>query len=513
MKSRADAGDRTASARASRRRRLGLGLVLLLGAGIAVAIVLGTRSPSPRPTANAGSTGGAATVERRDLIETDTESGTLGYANPQTVYNRLTGTVTWLPAVGVVVNPGQTLYSINGHPVVLFDGALPAYRALSAKDSAGLDILQLNRDLVQMGFADGEIAVDDAWQAGTTDAVERWQASLGERHTGKIALGEIVFLPGPQRVTQLETTCGSTGGGSSGGVSSGSGSGPTNGCGVAEASAATPEPQREFVDITTTSTTTTPSATTTTPTTTTTPKTRAPGSGRPAGGAGHGGGRRSRGRKAARSGSGHSGGSGTDSSGAASGGGSGGGKGSSGAGSDVGGIAGSASAILQTTSTKLLVTVDLAASSQREAVVGSHVTVEMPDGSNVSGTITAVSAVAQNSSSSNSSTGGGAGTSGNGGSGGSSATVPVTIALDERVKGAGLDQAAVSVNFIQEKAGNVLSVPVTALIATAGESYAVQDASPPYKLIPVTTGLFAAGFVQISGAGVHAGLQVTDSQG
>ena len=98
--------------------------------------------------------------------------------------------------------------------MVLFDGALAAYRALKAADSDGRDILQLNSDLVRIGFADGEITIDDAWQAGTTDAVERWQASLGEKQTGKIALGRIVSLPGAQRVTQLETACGSTGGGS-----------------------------------------------------------------------------------------------------------------------------------------------------------------------------------------------------------------------------------------------------------------------------------------------------------
>jgi hypothetical protein len=59
----------------------------------------------------------------------------------------------------------------------------------------------------------------------------------------------------------------------------------------------------------------------------------------------------------------------------------------------------------------------------------------------------------------------------------------------------------------------VLSVPVTALLATQGGGYAVQEAGPPHKLVPVTPGLFAAGYVQISGPGVQDGMQVTDSQG
>ena len=56
-------------------------------------------------------------------------------------------------------------------------------------------------------------------------------------------------------------------------------------------------------------------------------------------------------------------------------------------------------------------------------------------------------------------------------------------------------------------------MPVTALLATAGGGYAVQEAAAPHRLIPVTTGLFAAGYVQISGPGIYPGLQVTDSQG
>jgi hypothetical protein len=56
-------------------------------------------------------------------------------------------------------------------------------------------------------------------------------------------------------------------------------------------------------------------------------------------------------------------------------------------------------------------------------------------------------------------------------------------------------------------------VPVTALLATAGGGYAVESAAAPHRLIPVTTGLFAAGYVEISGRGIHPGLQVTDSQG
>ena len=84
-------------------------------------------------------------------------------------------------------------------------------------------------------------------------------------------------------------------------------------------------------------------------------------------------------------------------------------------------------------------------------------------------------------------------------SGGASSTVPITITLNGHHREAGLDKAAVSVNFARAKAKHVLSVPVTALIATSGGNYAVQEAAAPHTLLPVTTGLFAAGYVQISG--------------
>jgi hypothetical protein len=155
------------------------------------------------------------------------------------------------------------------------------------------------------------------------------------------------------------------------------------------------------------------------------------------------------------------------------------------------------------------VTVNLDATKQTEAVVGEPVTVQLPSGDTVDGKITKVSPVAVSSSSSSS----GSGSGGGGSSSQPTATIPVTIALTGHHPPTGLDQAAVSVNFQQQVEKQVLSVPVTALLAQAGGGYAVQEAAAPHKLIAVTPGLFAAGYVQISGAQIYPGLQVTDSQG
>jgi hypothetical protein len=540
-----------------RRRRLGAGLALLAVVVVVVLVVLGNRSSSPSNAAAANATGGATTVARRNLVQTDTESGTLSYNNPQTVYNRLGGTITWLPQIGREIRPGGTLYKVDGQPVILMNGSTPAYRTLSPAVSDGADVLQLNRNLVRLGFDPDGIVVDDIWQPATTVGVELFQESLGEAPTGTLSFGQIVFLRGPQLIATVDATLGSNGGGGSG-----AGGGSTS---SARAVVSTSHP--EFVSLTTattptdTSTSTSPTTSTgptsTTPTTpaatapsptTTTPPPRRHTPGRSRHGKSHGASGRQLGALIAllkaeiqqlkeqhsqpsqsdHDGNGGSSGQGTGSRGgshgssggskSSGGGNSGSGGGGSGGGSSGGGASsgggggGSASQILQTTSTQLVVTVDLDASLQSEATVGEHVMVEMPSGKMVSGRVAAVSTVAQSSSNSGNSSGGGSSGPG-GGTSGSSSTIPVTVTLSGKQPGAGLDQAAVSVLFAKAKAKHVLSVPVTALLATSGSTYAVQEASPPHKLIPVTTGLFAAGYVEISGSGIHPGLQVSDSQG
>lgn len=499
----------------STRRRL-LALLAVVGAAAIVAAVVllagGSGSGGSAATTTGASTG-AATVQRRNLVLTDTESGTVSYSDPQTVYDRLSGTITWLPAVGQRISAGQALFRVDGEPVLLLNGSVPAYRDLSAADTSGPDVLELNRNLVALGFGADALVADDEWQAGTTAGIDALQASLGEAQTGELALGQIVFLPGPQLIAAQDVTVGST--------NTGGSSAPT------AAALDDPAPRPEFVGLSTTIAT--PAAATHRVKTKKRQRHRrltqrqeiaallaalradaaalraarasaGSSSGQPSGGSGG-----SSHHTSAHSGSG--------------------GSGSGGSGGSGGGSSLSAGvAVLQTSSTHLIVAVDLPASSQSEAKVHERVGVELPDGTTVPGTITAVSAVAAGAGSSGSGAAGGsgAGGSGSGGSGsggsggsgsGSSSTIPVTIALHGRHPTAGLDEAAVSVNFVQQKARNVLSVPVTALLAVSGDSYAVREALPPHALLPVTTGLFAAGDVEISGPGIRPGLQVTDSQG
>jgi multidrug efflux pump subunit AcrA (membrane-fusion protein) len=67
----------------------------------------------------------------------------------------------------------------------------------------------------------------------------------------------------------------------------------------------------------------------------------------------------------------------------------------------------------------------------------------------------------------------------------------------------------VNVNITEQRADDVLAVPVTALLALSGGGYAVQVvAGNTSHLAGVTTGLYSDTMVQVSGPGIAAGMRV-----
>jgi membrane fusion protein, multidrug efflux system len=207
---------RRGPAAAGRRRGLVATAVTaaLLAAGVLVLVLGG--SGSGAATGSSGGGGGATgTVERRTLAERLTATGTIGYAGETTVLARLAGTVTALPAIGDVVRRGEELYGLGGEPVVLMYGKVPAYRDLSEGVAEGPDVEQLERNLASLGYDPG--TVDEDFTDATAAAVTAWQEDLGLEATGEVELGQVAFLPGPQRVTELAATLGEALGGGGGG--------------------------------------------------------------------------------------------------------------------------------------------------------------------------------------------------------------------------------------------------------------------------------------------------------
>jgi peptidoglycan hydrolase-like protein with peptidoglycan-binding domain len=192
----------------SRTRVLALALAAAVVAAVAALLALGDVFGSASSDAKSAATA-TATVARRDLVQRTTVSGTLGYADTRALVNSRRGTITNLPEEGRVLPPGAVLYRVDEQPVVLFSGSEPAWRPLAEGVSDGRDILQLEQNLRELGYdGDQELTIDERFDATTAAAVARWQADLGLARTGRIALGDIVFLPGTRRVGTVSVALG-----------------------------------------------------------------------------------------------------------------------------------------------------------------------------------------------------------------------------------------------------------------------------------------------------------------
>ena len=193
----------------SRHRRVIAGLVLVLAVGAVVAMWPFGRGGSRTAGIDNATTTSLATVTRGSLSSRTNVSGTLTYAGSHSVVNQATGTLTALPAVGDVIEPGEVLYRVDGDPVVLLEGNVPAYRTL-VEEVSGPDVRQLNADLVDLGFAT-RAALDpdsDVFGLQTSRALRRLQIRLGLEPTGLLLLGQAVFLPSGVRITELSATSG-----------------------------------------------------------------------------------------------------------------------------------------------------------------------------------------------------------------------------------------------------------------------------------------------------------------
>jgi peptidoglycan hydrolase-like protein with peptidoglycan-binding domain len=173
-----------------------LTIVVLLVSASGALLFEGART-DPAPTVRTA----LARIVRADVIERQQVTGTLGFRGNFAVFaGASAGVITWLPGPGAVIRRGQRLYELDGRPVPLFYGARPAFREFALGMSDGVDVRELKRNLLALGFAN-DTPLDDHFDLATRDAVKELQRALGLHPTGRIAFGSVVFLPRPIRVS------------------------------------------------------------------------------------------------------------------------------------------------------------------------------------------------------------------------------------------------------------------------------------------------------------------------
>lgn len=102
-------------------------------------------------------------------------------------------------APGQEVSAGAVLYSVNLRPVVVAQGDVPAFRALSS-GSSGADVSQLQSFLGTLGYYAG--TADGRFGNATTRAVKAWQRAMGYPTDGIVSSSDIIYIPSlPTRVS------------------------------------------------------------------------------------------------------------------------------------------------------------------------------------------------------------------------------------------------------------------------------------------------------------------------
>lgn len=151
----------------------------------------------------------------------------------------------------------------------------------------------------------------------------------------------------------------------------------------------------------------------------------------------------------------------------------------------VGTTAGPEQAVLSVTTTKRVVTADLAADRQNQIKTGDKVTVTLPGARQAEGRVLRVGRVATAP----------ADDDGNA----QPATVEVVLGIDVPAGAPDFDQAPVQINLATAVHRDVLTIPVSALLARPGNGYRVRLASGAYA--DVEPGLYddSAGLVEVTG--------------
>jgi len=149
--------------------------------------------------------------------------------------------------------------------------------------------------------------------------------------------------------------------------------------------------------------------------------------------------------------------------------------------------------VLSCTSTVRLVTAKVPEHDQSLAKVGTKVTVALPTGTEVPGRVQSVRTPDSDQTTTD-----------------QEPTLEAVVGLDHPAAVRDLDDGPARVRFVAQERKDVLAVPVGALLALAEGGYGLEaiDDRGGSRILPVSTGLFADGKVEVSGPDIRAAMTV-----
>ncbi|MFG3162492.1 peptidoglycan-binding protein [Streptomyces sp. NPDC048232] len=135
-----------------RKKAVVLSIVaVLLATGVGAGLLWaggGGKTPGPE----AGPKIRRVAVAKTDMSGVREMEGTLGYDSVRTIRGAGEGVVTWLPKQGATVARGEQLYRVDERPTVVFYGSTPMYRRLDTLGSVGRDIRVVADNLKAVGY-------------------------------------------------------------------------------------------------------------------------------------------------------------------------------------------------------------------------------------------------------------------------------------------------------------------------------------------------------------------------
>jgi peptidoglycan hydrolase-like protein with peptidoglycan-binding domain len=159
----------------------------------------------------------------------------------------------------------------------------------------------------------------------------------------------------------------------------------------------------------------------------------------------------------------------------------------------VGDSAAPGTPVLTTTGSDRVVQFPINVADTASARKGTKVTVELPDGTKASGRISSVGSTVHETGDDQNKT----------------PQVTITVTFDDPAKVGGFEKSPVTVDLPGEIRKDVLTVPVTALLAMPSGGYGIQvvEGGKAHD-VAAKLGIFAQGRVEVSGPGLREGMKV-----